>query len=188
MPQTSASLTSTLPPPLRSEISALISYDGYNPFDSAQRPPQLASSVMQALAAEIRVALLLRNRTAEVEKTSAGQASGNSGVPTSRAGALAPHVLEQLASVKAGERPTIRQLAAPAAPAGFLAAAAARSRGREIDRKRAMIASSARTEGGAGAVAPRVEYEPAAVSYRYQEGFTNAVRRPVRLRDFGVEI
>lgn len=144
---------------------------------------------MQALAAEIRVALLLRNRTAEAEKANGGDAAGGADAPASRAGALAPHVLQQLASVKAGERAVIRQMAAPTAPTGFLAAAALRSRGREIDRKRAMIASSARvTEGGGGAVAPRVEHHAAAVSYRYQEGFTNAVRRPVRLRDFGVEI
>jgi hypothetical protein len=114
--------------------------------------------------------------------------------------ALAPHVRAQLdgfdrpgepgsgrAAHAAAAAAEAAAAAGPAPPTSFLAAAGERSRLRDLDRRRAVIADSARAQGGGGGGAARAAGLPAVaftVNYRYHEGFTNAVRRPVRVRDF----
>ena len=143
-----------------------------------------------------------------------GSSSGAaSGPKRPSAGALAEHVKRQIggfdrpgepgsgtdalaASAAAVERARLGT-AASAVPLSFLQAASEHYRARDVDRRRNLVAAST---AAATASAPASAAPPAAggaelgaatstgvafsILFRYQEGFTNAVRRPVKLNDF----
>jgi hypothetical protein len=77
-----------------------------------------------------------------------------------------------------------------AAGLSFLAAAANRSRQAELARKRQGLSGAPKPGAAAGLAGAKPSGTPTAaakhypVIYRYQEGYTNAVRRPVRISDF----
>lgn len=130
------------------------------------------------------------------------------GFKTAAAAAAAAAAAPPAAASAMDEDTPPKPAAAPTA-ATFLALAAEQARGRAHERRRNVIATSVAAQqaqaqallaapaGGSGGSAGAAAAGPAApapvqprtkpvfaVAYKFHEGFTNAVRRPVRLTDF----
>ena len=142
----------------------------------------------------------------------AGASPAKAALKAPAAGALAEHVRRQITGFdRPGEPGSGRDAAAVAAaaaavaaaaggdgaaraaPLSFLQAAAERAIARDVERRRNLIAASTRAAAAAGGSEASSACAAAAsggggvafsVVFRYHEGFTNAVRRPVRLADF----
>ena len=188
------------------ELSALLEYDSYEAFDGVLRPKPMASVVMQILAQEVRVVRNLRVREeadAEMAATTTAATTTATIKPQApRAGGLADHVKAQLRTFgpsAVSVAPVLKSIAAststtaPSHTRTFLESASDRSRSRDLDRRRNLITVTSRvglgggegiSGGGGGGVHPLLTTRTFSVCFKYHEGFTNAVRRPVKIRDF----
>ena len=161
----------------------------------------MASVVMQILSQEVRAARNLRvHREAAAAEAEAEAAAAGDEAATKpqapKAGGLADHVKKQLRTFGtessgggAASASSSTSSALPIRTRTFLESASDRSRGRDLDRRRNLIAVSSRAggdkdAGGGMATLPVLTTSTFSVSFKFHEGFTNAVRRPVVISDF----
>ncbi len=186
---------------------------GYSLFDGeSQRHPPLPDALKEVLSHEVRLTRLRLSTRASAAKA-AGAGAGGTGAGEEAAAPRAPvllpeHVARQLAAVagQASVGPSAAAAAAAAAaeaaaaaalPRNFLSEAASKSRELHMARKRLAVtvedggsgadgapaagAGAGAANGGGGGGGGKAKYP---VFFRFQEGFTNAVKRTLRISDF----
>ncbi len=192
---------------LSPDLGRLATFAGYDPWSSPEvRGPELHPLLQQMLATEVRLARMAasyRERAVTVRAGGNGEAVGRT-APV--AVALPEHVKRQLADGGKGAAARLAAAAAvevalpppdvprkPATQLQYLSDRSVRSREQDLARKRSAIEATRVQANGVKAppvvgAAPYAGAKAAPVTflftYKYHEGFTNAVRRPVTLRDF----
>jgi hypothetical protein len=172
------------------EIQSLVAFEGYNPWDGEMRTA-MPEILKQLLAHEVRQARIRCLHKRDVQGTETASTP------------MAAHLKQHIESMTAAENYKLQPKDSDAVPAissdlpmedmvmtqqtskavashSFLIQAAEKSRAAEIARRRISIAAAEATKK-AVVTSARGKYP---VIYKYQEGFTNAVRRPVRVSDF----